>query len=634
MQEIIATINAASTDVTASINASRDGLLLTDTSGGGGNLTIASADANETAEALGIVVDDGVDTIDSGSLNRQTISQSTRLATLNGGRGVQLGDIRITNAAGTSRTISLDSSGSTAETVGDVIDAINAAVIDVEARINDTGDGILIEDKSGGSGTLTVAEVAGRTTAADLNILGASASTNDEGEPIIDGSTTLEIDLSQLTTGTSGIPLSSLRGGLGITLGIFTLTDANGTQAVVDLGEAGSEAFTVADVIDKINDAATQAGAEVTAALNDAGTGIKLTDTSGGNGTLTVADLGTGAAASQLGIAGEATTGGESQAIFGDSLFTSAESSDSGVEALAARINEQNLGFTAQAVFDGSGHRLVVSSETTGSANQLLVRSSIAGFNFGEIAAGRDAVVQLGSTGGIVASSATNNFDNVLPGISFTVSQASSDAITIDVATDDSTVVDAAQGFVDSFNSLRTTINAVADFDPETLTTGILFGRNEIIRIESDLARILSGRITGAGSITSLESLGISFDDDGKGLLELDESKLRDAYATRPNDVERFFTTENSGVVAKLDAAISQLAGEENSVLAARSDALNSTIEVNNERISLMNEQLDRQRDRLLLDFYRLEETLARIQNNLASIESITAVEPLSFSRQ
>ena len=39
------------------------------------------------------------------------------------------------------------------------------------ARLNDTGDGFIIEDNAAGDGTLTIEEV-GSTTAADLRILG------------------------------------------------------------------------------------------------------------------------------------------------------------------------------------------------------------------------------------------------------------------------------------------------------------------------------------------------------------------------------------------------------------------------------------------------------------------------------
>ena len=55
-------------------------------------------------------------------------------------------------------------------TVADVIDAINAKDIGVEARINDAGNGILLFDTAGGSGTFKVEELGGGTAAADLGL--------------------------------------------------------------------------------------------------------------------------------------------------------------------------------------------------------------------------------------------------------------------------------------------------------------------------------------------------------------------------------------------------------------------------------------------------------------------------------
>ena len=92
------------------------------------------------------------------------------MPSLNGGAGVALGTLTFTNSAGKTATLSVDSS---MQTVGDVINAINslsANNLDIQAGINSTGDGILLTDSSGGSGTLGVAE-GNSTTAHDLNLL-------------------------------------------------------------------------------------------------------------------------------------------------------------------------------------------------------------------------------------------------------------------------------------------------------------------------------------------------------------------------------------------------------------------------------------------------------------------------------
>ena len=72
------------------MNDARNGIKLVDTSSGAGNLIVANADATDTADALKIAVNDAVDSINSGSLAKQTVSRSTLLSSLNGGAGVAI----------------------------------------------------------------------------------------------------------------------------------------------------------------------------------------------------------------------------------------------------------------------------------------------------------------------------------------------------------------------------------------------------------------------------------------------------------------------------------------------------------------------------------------------------------------
>ncbi len=626
--QIVEAINASGVQVTASINDVRNGISLSDASGGSGNLVVASADATNTAESLGIVVLDAVDSVNSGSLNRQTVSEATRLDSLKGGSGISLGDFRITDSSGAQSAVSLNDIGSEATTIGDVIDALNATNIGIEARINDTGDGILITDTADGQGSITISEVNGGSTAADLRILGSSNGTNGSGQQTIDGSNSLDIDLATLENATS-VALSSLNGDAGISLGFFSITNSAGDdRVVVRLDEPGNEAFTIDDVIDKINEQSTAAGINVTAALSDAGTGIRLTDTSGGDGTLTVVDLGSGTSAAELLIAGEGTTIGGDQVIIGQGLFAAQDVDQTRLDALANAINDFGGGFSASTFFDGNGFRLSVNADTPGAANELLIDSSEADFSFSEVARPQDAVLQIGNsaTGGVIITSTDNTFEGIVAGLDLTIEQASDLPINVTVATDTSGFVDAAQNFVDSFNSLRDTLDSVTEFNAEALTTGLLFGRSEVLRAETDLAQLLSGRFTASAAYPSLESVGISLDDEGQ--LSLDTEALTEAFEANPGELQRLFTADNSGVVDRFQAVVDQLAGDEASVFSLRSDTLTTNIENNQDRIASLQEFLDRERERTLLEFFNLEETISRLQSNFGTLESI---QPLAI---
>ncbi|MEM6329256.1 MAG: flagellar filament capping protein FliD [Planctomycetota bacterium] len=631
LEEVIDQINtdAAGTNVRARINDSRSGIVLEDTVGGSASLVVADGDASNTATALGIAVNAGVASVDSGSLNRQTVGEATPLSKLNGGAGVALGDFRITDSSGAVGAVDLDSTGSEAATVGDVIDRINALSISVTASINATGDGILLTDTAAGAGTLTVAEVGGGSAAADLNLLGASTATNQAGQAVIDGSASYAVDLTNLEQSSTSVSLASLNNGSGVDLGIFQIVDSQGQSAAIVLNEPGSEAFTIGDVIDEIN----AAGIGVSAAVNSAGTGIELTDTAGGSGTLTVNDLGSGTAAADLNLAGRTPTTNDDgqQTINGSGLFSATDAEQGALQTLVDRINDLGAGVTASIVSDLSGVRLSITADTPGADNQLLIDGSTTGFSFQEVSRAADAVALFGgsaASGGFVVTSATNQFNGVVDGLDLTVNETSGQAVTIDVTSDTSPLVGAVQNLVDSYNSVRANLDTVTDFNAETLSTGILFGKNEALRVDTDLARVLSGGFIAGAKFGSLESVGVSLNDDGT--LSLDTAKLTAAFAEDPSGVEKLFTDDATGVVKKLTDAIDSLATDESSLLSSRSDALQRTIDGNAERITAFNEQLTRERDRLLLEFFQLEETISLLQSNLSSIESIQGFASLT----
>ncbi len=193
LDDVIDLINAGATNVAAALNAERSGIVLTDTSGGStSNFIVADSGGSTVATDLAITIDATATSVDSGSLDRRTLSSGTLLSRVNGGRGITtLGDISITGTTGLKKTLDLNKEGEESQTIGDVIDAINASLVGVLASVNATGDGILIVDTAGGPGTITIQD-SGGTLAADLGLAGTSKEVDVEGTPtqVIDGTTT------------------------------------------------------------------------------------------------------------------------------------------------------------------------------------------------------------------------------------------------------------------------------------------------------------------------------------------------------------------------------------------------------------------------------------------------------------
>lgn len=631
--EVIDLINASSAEVEASINTARNGIVITDASGGTGHLTIASADAADTAEALGIAIEDDVEAVNSGALKRQTVSEATLLSSLNGGKGVKLGDLRITDSDGVTQAVDLNSASNTAETVGDVIHAINALTNGVEARINDSGDGILLVDTAQGDHVLGVADVGG-DVGASLRLTGPSSTVDVDGTPtqVIDGTGRSSVDLDDLRTANAGVALSSLNNGAGVVLGDIRITDSQGRSIALDLNGADAGVTTVSQLIQLINDKAAAAvgGFGVTARLDDSRSGIYLDDSSHGSEKLTVVDV-NGTTAAGLKLTGEPKTVDKKQVIDGLGAFDANASRGTALEALADRINDLGAGVTASTIFDGLGYRLSLTVNATGDANQLLVDAGAAGFQFEEVSKAQDALLLYGNFNspgaGVLLNSPYGQFSGAVGGADVTVNGASDTPVTVTISQADTTLVDTVQDMVNAYNSMRTDLGKLTSFDPNALTTGLLFGTNEALQVDSRLSRVLTDRYFGFGDLQTLTQIGLNVAEDGT--LELDKDKLRSAFEENPAGIEDFLSKGETGVAAKIGAAIDRLAGAKDSLFANRGEALSDTIQANDDRLAKFDEQLDRQQERMLLQFYNLESVIAKLQNSLSAIQNLQAVPPL-----
>ena len=171
------------------------------------------------------------------------------------------------------------------ETIGDVIRAINYASGNggrVRAALSADGNGLTLSTDLLGE-TISVRDINGSTAATDLGLAGGSFDSQSN------------YNSRHLLAGLNTVLLHSLNGGRGVDTGTVTFTDRTGASTQVDF----SAAQTLKDVVDLINQAD---GVSLTAAINAGGTGIEITDESGGTGVLSIADV-SGSLAQDLNLA-------------------------------------------------------------------------------------------------------------------------------------------------------------------------------------------------------------------------------------------------------------------------------------------------------------------------------------------
>jgi flagellar hook-associated protein 2 len=612
--DVITKINAvAPSQLSAAIAADGNRLELHDLTSGGGTFSVANVGDGNAADGLGLTTTAAGDTITGSRLVAGL--RDTLLTGLKGGQGLgTLGSISITNRNNVTSSVDL----SAAETIGDVIAAINSQATGVTASFNASHGGIALRDNTQAiASNLIVADGDATNSATTLGISVDAAVTSVDsgslGRSVVSKATTLDAFKGSTFTPTDLI-----------------ITDSAGHVGAVDLNPTNNVAKTVGDVIDRIN--ALTIGVE--ARINDEGDGIALIDTAGGVGKLTVKDVTGGSTAKTLRIAGESTTatidGQSKEVIDGTSRVTITIGEEDNLADVVTKINDLKAGVTASLLNDGTGPRLSLKVDKAGAANAVLLDAKNSSLSINEVTSARDALLLYGTpgnAGSVLLSSTTDDFTNVVDGLNISVKDGTRQAVTVTVATSNLGATNAIQEFVDAYNSIRDLLDQTTDFDPDALTTGILFGTNEALRVETGLSDILTGRFFGVGNFTSLAAIGITIDDKGK--LAFDQTKYASAVAADPESVKQLFIDKDRGLAAKIGAAVDQLAGPTNSLLSNRTDSLTQTIDSNNDRINALQDLLDRQRDRLTAEFQRLDSVVAAFQQNQSALESLTIIPPL-----
>ena len=216
---------------------------------GPGNLTVTDLSGGSLARDLGIEQAAPGPSY-TGQDTDPKLTLTTTIASLNDGVGLVLGSVSITNGS-LSTTVDL----STADTIEDVLNALNNAGVAIHARINDAGTGIDVINKLSGS-DLRIGEAGGNTA----TLLG-------------------------IRSYCAGTPLSALNDGRGVDIvegqPDLRIVDSNGVEYLVNLDGAD----TIQDVIDAIN---AVTGPAITAGLAVDGNGIRLVEAAPGAGQLTV----------------------------------------------------------------------------------------------------------------------------------------------------------------------------------------------------------------------------------------------------------------------------------------------------------------------------------------------------------
>jgi flagellar hook-associated protein 2 len=271
--------------------------------------------------------------------------------------------------------------------------------------------------------------------------------------------------------------------------------------------------------------------------------------------------------------------------------------------------------------------RLVLESAETGENNKIeltgssdfLVEKLKLGTLDGEgnvvlhtIQDAQDAVFTIN---GIAVTSASNTVKDAVEGVTFNLKGVSQpgEAVQITIGHDIDSAVSKIKAFVDQYNSV---MSFIAEKTKVTMTdggdissTGTLQGDGTANRLRSALRYEVTRAIETDSSFNQLAVLGITTNKEG--ILEINETKLREVLRENPEQVEAFFREKATNLKDFIKGYIQYGTG----ILAEKQESIGRLMKDIDRQIERMEERIARKEESLVRQFTALEQVLADFQS-------------------
>lgn len=285
------------------------------------------------------------------------------------------------------------------------------------------------------------------------------------------------------------------------------------------------------------------------------------------------------------------------------------------LEELATAINSADVGVRATLVRTGTAggvdqYRLLVESSVTGADQAFELTDSTGADLLGgaTVRAGRDASIDIG---GITATSSSNTFTDVVPGLTLTLSAGATGSADIGVTRDAGTRSSAVKSLIDDINVI---LGQVSSLTATGTTRGLMSGDSTLRQV----AGALQSAIYPAGG-GSLATYGVEVDRYGK--LTFDADKFAAGYQADPVAAAAAFTGP-AGFAARLTAAVENASDKYTGAITSAITNRGTAITRLNENIANWDDRLELRRASLERQYTALETALARMQSQSSWLTS------------
>jgi flagellar hook-associated protein 2 len=316
-------------------------------------------------------------------------------------------------------------------------------------------------------------------------------------------------------------------------------------------------------------------------------------------------------------------SGSSFQIVAGDGTSTTITPTDGSLQSVVNAVNASGAGVRAAAVQTSPGqYKLQLSSSTTGDTSAFTVSDLTGLGGTSVVQQGQNASIHVGSaTAGFDVSSATNTFQGVQPGLTFTVSKEGATS-TVSVANDKDAIAGSVSALVDAANAVLTAISAGTA--PGTLNSdGSRTGAGALtsdMTIKALTAKVIQA-VTGAVGGKSAATYGLQ--STSTGTLTFDKSKFTAAYNADPDGTRAVLApATGTGVAQRLASVATLVSDPVSGTVTSTIASQNSVIKNLNDDIADWDIRLAQKQTNLQTTYTAMEVALQKLQSQASWLSS------------
>ncbi|KVO87702.1 hypothetical protein WL21_04800 [Burkholderia ubonensis] len=298
---------------------------------------------------------------------------------------------------------------------------------------------------------------------------------------------------------------------------------------------------------------------------------------------------------------------------------------------LARAINQaagNDGAVTASIVTVDGQSQLVLTAGNSGESSRISVDASQVGSESlraafepppTELAAARDAVFYLGGKDGMRIQQESNTFTGI-DGVSLTFSRVTDVPVRLTVDTDAGATKEAAQAFVDAYNTLTKLIGELAASGGEDKQAGPFSGDAGVRGLQRQLAEMLR---TETGGVRLMD---FGFEVDRNGTLSINAERFDAVIGANPQGLNALLGGGKDSLLERMDGYLKSWTSSTDGHIKRRQDSSQAVEASLNKRERALEAQYSQVYERYLAQFSRVEQLQSQMEMTLAILDSLPTI--------